>query len=87
MRFYMAETLRRSAHLDRDPDQAAGQLWKALALARAQGARPFELRIAADLVDIGGGDAVPALEAVVAAMAPGAHSVDLDAARTRIAHS
>jgi tetratricopeptide (TPR) repeat protein len=87
MRFYIAETMRRSAQLDRDADQTVGQLWKALALARAQSARPFELRIAADLVEIGGADAVPALEAAVAAMAPGTRSVDLDAARTRIAHS
>ena len=87
MRFYMAETMRRSANLHRDRDQTDGELWKALSLARAQCARPFELRIAADLVERNGADAVPELEAAVAGMAPDARSVDLDAARTRIANS
>ena len=46
MRFYDAETRRRLAHLDPDPE---GGLRAALALARSQGAVLFERRIEADL--------------------------------------
>jgi tetratricopeptide (TPR) repeat protein len=53
MRFYDAETLRRVAHLASDHDQKVAQLQAALELARSQGARPFEQRIAGDLRAIG----------------------------------
>ncbi len=46
MRFYDAETRRRLAHLDPDPEPG---LREALALARSQGATLFERRIEADL--------------------------------------
>jgi class 3 adenylate cyclase len=49
MRFYNAETTRRLAHLATEPDAVVEMLRSALELARAQGARPFELRIALDL--------------------------------------
>jgi class 3 adenylate cyclase len=53
MRFYDAETMRRIAHLAPDRDQAVSELGAALELARAQGARPFESRIARDLQELG----------------------------------
>jgi hypothetical protein len=53
MRFYDAETMRRIAHLAPDTDEAASGLRAALELARSQGARPFELRIARDLDERG----------------------------------
>jgi hypothetical protein len=49
MRFFDAETMRGIAHLAPDGDQAALELRAALELARSQGARPLELRIALDL--------------------------------------
>jgi hypothetical protein len=49
MRFYDAETMRRVAHLAPDRDQVIARLRAALDLARSQGARPFEQRIAHDL--------------------------------------
>ena len=62
MRFYDAETMRRIAHLAPDRDQTVSELRAALDLARSQGARPFELRIALDLHELLGGDADPLLE-------------------------
>jgi hypothetical protein len=52
MRFYDAETMRRIAHLAPDSDEAVLELRAALELARSQGARPFELRIARDLDEL-----------------------------------
>jgi hypothetical protein len=49
MHFYDAETMRRIAHLASARDEAASELHAALELARSQGARPFESRIALDL--------------------------------------
>jgi tetratricopeptide (TPR) repeat protein len=49
MKFYDAETMRRSAQLARDPESLLDSLSGAFALAKAQGARPFELRVALDL--------------------------------------
>ena len=54
MRFYDAETMRRVAHLAGDRDQTLSGLRDALSLARSQGARPFELRIALDLRELEG---------------------------------
>jgi tetratricopeptide (TPR) repeat protein len=62
MRFYDAETMRRIAHLAPDRDQAVLELRAALALARSQGARPFELRIALDLHELVGSEAGRLLE-------------------------
>jgi tetratricopeptide (TPR) repeat protein len=52
MRFYDAETMRRVAHLAPDRDQVIVRLHAALDLARSQGARPFEQRIAHDLHEL-----------------------------------
>jgi tetratricopeptide (TPR) repeat protein len=49
MRFYDAETRRRLAQLESGQDARRAALEDALALARTQGARPFEQRIARDL--------------------------------------
>jgi len=54
MHFYDAETMRRVAHLAGDRDQTLSGLRDALSLARSQGARPFELRIALDLRELEG---------------------------------
>ncbi|HEX6712690.1 MAG TPA: adenylate/guanylate cyclase domain-containing protein [Thermoleophilaceae bacterium] len=51
MRFYDSETMRRSAHLASSQEELLASLQAALDLARSQGARPFELRIALDLED------------------------------------
>jgi tetratricopeptide (TPR) repeat protein len=49
MRFYDAETGRRIAQLESEPDAQVAGLRKALEIARSQGARPFELRISREL--------------------------------------
>jgi class 3 adenylate cyclase len=85
MRFYAAETTRRLAHLADDASCRDAQLRSAFDLARAQGARPFELRIALDLHELHGVAARPILEAAVGRFAPRSSSADLDAARARLA--
>jgi hypothetical protein len=82
MRFYDAETRRRLAL--QDPDHAVTGLREALALARHQGARPFELRIALDLHDLQGGAAVADLRAAVAGFRDDASYPELDQARSRL---
>jgi tetratricopeptide (TPR) repeat protein len=49
MHFYDAETNRRIAQLESEPDAQIAALRKALEIARSQGARPFELRISREL--------------------------------------
>jgi predicted ATPase len=49
MHFYDAETNRRIAQLESEPDAQIVALRKALELARSQGARPFEIRISREL--------------------------------------
>jgi hypothetical protein len=49
MHFYDAETNRRIAQLEPEPEGRIAGLCKALEIARSQGARPFELRISRDL--------------------------------------
>jgi hypothetical protein len=49
MHFYDAETTRRIAQLESEPDAQIAGLRKALDIARSQGARPFELRISREL--------------------------------------
>jgi hypothetical protein len=84
MRFYDAETARRLAHLVSEPEAKAAALGDALELARSQGARPFELRIALDLHELLGQQARPALELAMAAFGEDAVTSDLEKARTRI---
>ena len=59
-------------------------LREALDLARAQAARPFELRIALDLHDLRAHDARPDLERAVRAFGDGAATADLQEARARV---
>jgi hypothetical protein len=87
MQFYDAEARRRLARLaDDDTDVSVG-LWSALELARAQGARPFELRIALDLDARGEPGGRDALEVAVAGFRPDAELADLARARAIIAPS
>jgi class 3 adenylate cyclase/tetratricopeptide (TPR) repeat protein len=84
MRFYDAETLRRAAHLASGPQERIAGLSEALKLARAQGARPFELRIALDLHELQaeGGDA--GLQEAMDAFPRDAMTIDLERARARL---
>jgi class 3 adenylate cyclase len=84
MRFYDAETMRRIAHLARNRDQTVSKLRTALELARSQGARPFELRIALDLHELLGRDADPLLEQAMRQFSDGAWTADLEDARARV---
>jgi hypothetical protein len=84
MRFYDAETGRRLAHLASELEAKAAALGDALELARSQGARPFELRIALDLHELLGEQARPALELALAAFREDATTIDLEKARSRI---
>jgi hypothetical protein len=69
-----------------DADVSPG-LWAALELARDQGARPFELRIALDLDGRGEPGGRDALEVAVAGFRPDAELADLARARAIIAPS
>jgi class 3 adenylate cyclase/tetratricopeptide (TPR) repeat protein len=84
MRFYDAETGRRAAQLVPGREAKIAGLWDALELARAQAARPFELRIALDLYDEIGEDARPPLELAMAALPEDATTIDLEQARARV---
>jgi class 3 adenylate cyclase/tetratricopeptide (TPR) repeat protein len=84
MRFYDAETTRRVAQLASEPEAKAAGLRGALELARSQGARPFELRIALDLHELLGEDARPPLELAIAAFPEDATTTDLEQARARL---
>lgn len=85
MQFYDAETLRCRAHLAGSPDDVGTQLDEALKLARAQHARPFELRIALDLHDLRGEAACAALRAAVDGFRADASCPELEDARARLA--
>ena len=85
MRFYDAETLRCRAHLVEQTDEVVRRLGEALELARRQGCRPFELRIALDLHDLRGEAAAPDLRAAVDGFSADASYVELDDARSRLA--
>jgi len=86
MHFYDAETLRGEAHLAETSDEIAGLLTDALAVARRQGARPFELRIALDLHDLRGESATEELRAAVEGFDPRSSYPELEDARARLAH-
>ncbi|MCW2783957.1 MAG: adenylate/guanylate cyclase protein [Marmoricola sp.] len=85
MHFYDAETLRCLAHLATENDDVVRLLSEALVLARGQGARPFELRIALDLHSIRGDRAAAELQAAVDEFRPDASYPELDDARARLA--
>jgi tetratricopeptide (TPR) repeat protein len=85
MHFYDAETRRGLAHLADQTDEIVRGLGEALALARAQGSRPFELRVALDLHAIRGEAAAAELRAAVDGFAPDASYPELDDARARLA--
>lgn len=85
MHFYDAETLRCLAHLAEQSDEVVRCLGEALALARRQGARPLELRIALDLHDIRGEAAAAELRAAVDGFQLDASYGELDDARARLA--
>ncbi|MCW3031342.1 MAG: adenylate/guanylate cyclase protein, partial [Solirubrobacterales bacterium] len=84
MRFYDAETARRVAHLASEPEAKIVGLRDALALARSQAARPFELRIALDLHELLGEDARAPLELAMAAFPEDATTIELEKARARV---
>jgi class 3 adenylate cyclase/tetratricopeptide (TPR) repeat protein len=84
MHFYDAETRRRMAFLASEPEARIGALRDALELARSQGARPFELRIALDLHELLGEEARSPLELATASFPETATTSDLDAARSLI---
>jgi hypothetical protein len=85
MRFYEAEARRQLALLSDEPGDVSLGLWGALELARAQGARPFELRVALDLDERGEPGGRDALEVAVAGFRPDAQLADLTRARAVIA--
>lgn len=85
MHFYDAETRRCLAHLATQADDVVRLLHEALAVAREQGARPFELRIALDLHSIRGEAAAAELRAAVEGFRADASYPELDDARARLA--
>jgi class 3 adenylate cyclase/tetratricopeptide (TPR) repeat protein len=82
--FYDAEVLRLRAEL-LPADEAPAALRAALDLARAQGAAPFELRIAHDLLASGEADGLTLVAHAAARFAPDAHYSELDDARGSVA--
>jgi hypothetical protein len=84
MRFYDAETKRLQARLCSDEDATVSELHAALELARSQGARPFELRIALDLHELLGSDGDPVLKQATCAFPKDASFADLEVARSRV---
>lgn len=84
MRFYDAETSRLIAHLAGDEEAKVAGLRDALALARSQGARPFELRIALDLYELLGEPARGPLERAMARFPQDATMLELQRARSRV---
>ncbi|MEQ1787493.1 MAG: hypothetical protein ABL966_10595, partial [Acidimicrobiales bacterium] len=84
MRFYEAETARVAALLSDGDDAVEAGLRAAHAIARRQGARPFELRVALDLHDLLGDPARPLLQAAVDGFAADAVLGDLTRARQRL---
>jgi class 3 adenylate cyclase/tetratricopeptide (TPR) repeat protein len=84
MHYYDAQVLRLRAQL-LPTDEATSALRAALDLARAQGAVPFELRIARDLLARGHADARAILEAAAGRFAPDARYAELDDTRAVLA--
>jgi len=84
IRFYEAEVLRLRAHL-LPANQVSAALRAALDLARSQGAAPFELRIARDLVANGDADGLMLVAEAVTRFAPDAHYPELEDARSSVA--
>ncbi len=84
MHFYDSEVLRLRAEL-LPADEAVSVLQAALDLARAQGAVPFELRVACDLRDRHDPDGLSLIEAAIGRFAPDARYPELDAARALLA--
>jgi class 3 adenylate cyclase/tetratricopeptide (TPR) repeat protein len=84
IRFYEAEVLRLRAHLLAS-DEVSATLRAALDLARSQGAAPFELRIARDLVAHGDADALTLVAEAVTQFGPDARFPELDDARASVA--
>lgn len=85
MHFYDAETLRCRAQLAEQGDVVLRRLQEALAVARRQGAAPFELRIALDLHNLRGEAAADVLATAVDRFAADASYGELDDARARLA--
>lgn len=84
MRMNDAETLRHLAHLHDDAGSLIAGLTEALELARSQGARHLELRIALDLHDIRGEAVREDLRRAVAAFGEAGSYPVLDEARRRV---
>jgi class 3 adenylate cyclase/tetratricopeptide (TPR) repeat protein len=84
IRFYEAEVLRLRAQL-LPVDEVSPALRAALDLARAQGAAPFELRIARDVLARGDEDGLTLVADAAAPFAPDAHYPELDDARAAVA--
>ncbi|MDQ6855027.1 MAG: AAA family ATPase [Actinomycetota bacterium] len=84
MHFYDAEVMRLQSHLLPDAE-AKAQLRAAIDLSRIQGALPFELRIAYDLLARDDTDAVTSLAAAAARFPADAHYGELDDARSVLA--
>jgi class 3 adenylate cyclase len=84
MRFYDAETIRHSAHLELNPAGRVERLREALDLARRQGAALFELRAAADLCEVEGPGSAADLRSSLERFPPGADYPEVSAARRRL---
>jgi hypothetical protein len=84
LHFYDAEVMRLQSQLLPEPE-AKSRLRVAFDLARTQGAVPFELRIALDLLARGDTDAFAFLAAAVARFPADAHYPELDDARALLA--
>jgi len=84
IRFYEAEVLRLRAQL-LPTDEVPAALRAALDLARTQGAVPFELRIARDLIASGDTDGLTLVAEAAGRFAPDAHYPELDDARASVA--
>ena len=79
--FYDAEILRVRAMFEPDPAAAARRLLEAFAVAGAQGATVFQLRIAADLYVLDPAQGAPRLDEVLAGLPPTADHPELQRAR------
>jgi hypothetical protein len=79
--FYDAEILRVRAMFEPEPAAAARRLVEAFAVAGAQGATIFQLRIAADLHALDPAQGASRLDQVLAALPPTANHPELQRAR------
>jgi class 3 adenylate cyclase/tetratricopeptide (TPR) repeat protein len=82
--YYDAEVMRLQSQLLPDED-ASAQLRAALDVSRTQGAAPFEVRIARDLVEREEDDALTLLAVAIGQFAADAHYPELDVARSVLA--